>query len=75
MFPPQEVAISEQELSTAVPKLLNVLYDQDILNEEVILKWYSELKEEPEAKEICRVVSSQLFYRVSKFKSKNLDCS
>lgn len=52
--------MSEQELLTAVPKLLNVLYDQDILNEEVILKWYSELKEESEAKDLCRIVCLQL---------------
>ncbi|XP_034257090.1 translation initiation factor eIF-2B subunit epsilon isoform X2 [Thrips palmi] len=51
----QELAMAEQELLTAVPKLLSVLYNQDILNEEVILKWHSELEGDSEAEDLYKV--------------------
>ncbi|KAJ1522960.1 hypothetical protein ONE63_002097 [Megalurothrips usitatus] len=51
----KEVGLAEKAFLSGVPKLLNVLYDQDILSEEVILKWFSDLKAEPETKDLCRV--------------------
>ncbi|KAK3914817.1 Translation initiation factor eIF-2B subunit epsilon [Frankliniella fusca] len=53
----KEVAGPESEMLPGVVKFLNILYNQDILSEDVILKWYSDLKTDPESKDICKVAA------------------